>query len=264
MRKDEFTDLVSDHALDGLSLTALVIDQLTNTNIASMISSSVANIAEAAGDSKPASTPNPLFISQGHSFDGCSETVRHYFFSRSLKKFGGGLVSTIGTIGSIGTQVNATGIARHARAEAKTIAHITRLRQISSRFSQSEYLTQLFTVLLEMKTLKAVSRGGQLIADCIPVAIASSLVGLASGVGGSIVAKKYSSLVLQTSILLHWRAFQELQLISTFGGSGPAIQMVHELFGQTLRRGTPDWSKVDSYIHDPAGWTVIQDKINLI
>ncbi|MET4695809.1 hypothetical protein [Endozoicomonas lisbonensis] len=264
MKKEQFKELVSDYALDGLSLVASIVDELTNTNIGSMISDGVANISEAAGSSEPASTPNPLFISHGHIFDGQSKIVQHYFFNRKLKKIGGGIFSAVGNLGSAATQVNATGIARHARAEAKTIAHITRLKQLSSRFSQSEYLTQLCAVLLKMKTLKAISRGGQLAADCIPMSIASGVVGAASGIGGGIVANKYSSLVLQTSILLHWRAFQELQLSSTFGGSGPATQMVHELFGQTLRRGAPDWSKVDSYVRDPAGWTVIQDKINLI
>ncbi|MCW7551516.1 hypothetical protein NX722_02425 [Endozoicomonas gorgoniicola] len=264
MKKEQFTELVSGHAMDGLSLAALVVDQLTGTSIGTMVGSGIENIAEAAGGSEPARTPNPLFIAQGHDFDGFSELVRQYFVNRKLKKIGGGFLSAVGNVGSLVTQVNTTGIARHARAETKTIAHIARLKQLSSRFSQSEYLTQLCAVLLKMKELKVISRGGQLAADCIPISIASGVIGAASGIGGNIVANRYGSLVLHTSILLHWRAFQESQLSSTFGGSGPATEMVHELFGQTLRRDTPDWSTVDGYIRDPAGWAVIQDKINLI
>ena len=262
----KFKEAVSDHALDALGFAASVVDQLTDTNIASMVSDAIgstSDLAECRGS--PDHNPNPLFIANGHEATGNhSPNVKKYLKKRKWKKFGGSVVSFAGNVGSIATQVNTTGAARHARAEVKTVAHIARLRTISGQFKQSKYLSELCSVLLKMKAIKAGARGGALAADLIPVALASGLVGAGAAIGGAIAVKRQKNLVLQTAVQLHWRAFQELQLTAITGGNGPAMRMVRELFGQTIRRGEVDWSKADSYIKEPSGWMVIQDKLNLI
>jgi hypothetical protein len=259
-------EAVSDYGLDTLGLAASVVDQLTNTNFASMATDSIGGVIDLADcKGSPEHNPNPLFIANGHDALGNhSPNVKKYLRKRKWKKFGGSAVSLAGNIGSIATLVNTSGAARHARAETKTIAHIVRLNNISKQFKQSRYLTDLCNALLKMKTIKAGARGGALAADLIPVALASGLVGAGAAVGGAIAVKRQKNLVLQTALQLHWRAYQEIKLTAIAGGTGPAMRMVRELFGQTVRHGEVDWSKPDNYIKEPSGWMVIQDKLNLI
>ena len=261
-----YKEAVSDQALEALGLAASVVDQLTDTNIATIVKDTIGggkDLADCRGSAER--NPNPLFLANGHDATGNhSPNVKKYLRHRKWKKFGGSVVSLVGNVGSIATQVNTSGAAKHARAEIKTIAHIARLNAISKQFKQSQYLTELCNVLLKMKMIKAGARGGALAADLIPVALASGLVGASAAVGGAIAVKRQKNLVLQTAIQLHWRAYQEIQLTAITGGNGPAMRMVRELFGQTIRYGEVDWTKADNYIKEPSGWMVIQDKLNLI
>lgn len=266
LTKKKAKEAVSNHAMDALGFAASVVDQLTDTNVASMVTDGIGGSMD-LHDCKghPDRNPNPLFTANGHDVAGAtSPNVKKYLKKRKWKKFGGSMVSFAGNIGSIATQVNVSGAARHARAETKTIAHLVRLRDISKKFKQSDYLTGLCKVLIRMKMIKAGARGGALTADLIPVAIASGIVGTTAAVGGSIAVRAQKALVLQTALQLHWRAYQELKLTSVFGGTGPAMRMVRELFGQAIRHGEVDWTKADAYIREPAGWMVIQDKLNLV
>ena len=78
------------------------------------------------------------------------------------------------------------------------------------------------------------------------------------------MAARHKEIAAQTALLLHWRAFQEYQLTKVFGGDGPAMRIVRELFAQAIRSGEPNYCKVDAIINEPAGWVAIKDKINLI
>lgn len=265
LSKKKAKEAVSDHAMDALGFAASVVDELSGTNVASMVSDGIGSSMDLRGTKgHPDRNPNPLFIANGHDGPNDSPNVKKYLKRRKWKKFGGSLVSFAGNIGSIATQVNVSGAARHARAETKTIAHLARLNSISKKFKQSEYLTKLCNVLIRMKMIKAGARGGALAADLIPVAIASGIVGTTASVGGTIAVKTQKALVLQTALQLHWRAYQEIKLAGVFGGSGPAMDMIRELFGQAIRYGEVDWTKADAYIREPAGWMVIQDKLNLV
>ncbi|WP_299490769.1 hypothetical protein [uncultured Shewanella sp.] len=266
MNKNEFKRHLNENKMEGLAITCSVIDEICGFNWAGIANDGISSIMDVhEGRVKPERVPNPLFISHGHEAVGNhSPKVKKYLRNRRWKKIGGGLVSLGGNFGSVVTQVNTTGIARHTRASAKTLAHIARINQISKRFKQSEYLTELCAVVMLMKKIKATTRGGQLVSDCIPMALASGLIGCGASVFGGVMAAKHKAIVAQTSVLLHWRAFQELQLCKVFGGSGPAMDIVRELFAQAIRSGEPDYGKADALIKEPAGWVAIQDKINLI
>jgi hypothetical protein len=215
-------------------------------------------------------TPNPHMVQNGHaesqiSGDDCPK-CRTYFRKRTLKKVGGSIFSSIGSIASTSTGgVNVTGAARHARAEIKTIAHMVKLKEQAKAIRSSEFLTKLMGVLMTMKGIKAMTQGASLASNLIPIPIIDQVVGAAGTVGGKVAKKKMSKAVTWASIELHWRAFQEMK-ISRGQGSGPAMRMVRELFNQAFFKFP--WESgaagADQYILEPAGWMVIQDKLNLI
>lgn len=71
-------------------------------------------------------------------------------------------------------------------------------------------------------------------------------------------------LVLATSADLHWRGFQELALSRTFGGEGPAMRILKELF---IRRGATrvfGQYDVEKIIREPNGWMAVKDKLLLM
>lgn len=214
--------------------------------------------------------PNPHMVENGHaegkiSGDDCPK-CRKYFRMRTVKKIGGSIFSGIGSAASSQTAgVNVTGALRHGRAEVKTIAHLVKLKKQAEGIKQSQFLTKLMSVMLVMKTIKAANQGGALAADLIPVPIIDSLIGATVSKTSKRAAKGMKGAVKWASVELHWRAFQELK-ISRGQGSGPAMRMVRELFNQAFFKFP--WESgaagADKYILEPAGWMVIQDKLNLI
>lgn len=223
-----------------------------------------------AAKGKVAYTPNPHMVENGHaeatiSGDDCPKCSR-YFLKRKLKKFGGSLFSSAGSIASASTGgVNVTGALRHGRAEVKTIAHLVKLCEQAKSIKQSQFLTKLMNVLITMKSVKAATQGAALACDLIPVPLVDQIVGGAGKVGGAIAKRKMKKAVTWASIELHWRAFQEAK-IARGAGTGPAMRMVRELFNQAFFKFP--WESgalaADQYIMEPAGWMVIQDKLNLI
>lgn len=215
-------------------------------------------------------SPNPHMVQNGHAEkkitgDDCPK-CRKYFRVRTLKKVGGSIFSGLGSAASTSTGgVNVTGALRHGRAEVKTIAHLVKLKEQAKTIKQSDFLTRLIGVILVMKTIKAANQGGALAADLIPIPIVDTIIGATVGVGSKAAAKGMKKAVAWASVELHWRAFQELK-ISRGQGSGPAMRMVRELFNQAFFKFP--WESgalgADQYILEPAGWMVIQDKLNLI
>ncbi len=258
---------IDENLLDALAVAATVVDCITDTNYASIASDSIATLNEARGGVDKY-VPNPRFIQNGHaeSDTGGAESpnCKRYFKIRLAKKIGGGLVSVVGNVGSIWTQVNVGAAAKHASSEAKNIAHLIKLYKMSQTIKQSEYLTKLINVLMVMKGVKAATQGGSLAAALIPNAIASGAVGIATAIGGKAAVKLKGRAVTWAALELHWRAFTEMKIGR--GGTGPAQRMVRELFNQALvtlpfEAGA---AGADKYILEPSGWMVIQDKLNLV
>jgi hypothetical protein len=214
--------------------------------------------------------PNPHMVQNGHAEmkitgDDCPK-CRKYFRIRTLKKVGGSIFSGVGSLASSSTGgVNVTGAARHGRAEVKTIAHLAKLHQQSKTIKQSQFLSTLIGVIMTMKAIKAANQGGALAADLIPVPIIDTLIGATVSKKSQSMAKGMKKAVEWASIELHWRSFQEMKLAGP-KGSGPAMRMVRELFNQAFFKFP--WESgalaADQYITEPAGWMVIQDKLNLI
>lgn len=215
-------------------------------------------------------TPNPHLVQNGHaeteiSGDDCPNCAS-YFRKRKLKKFFGGAVSKLGSAGAAATGgVNVGGALRHGRAEVKTIAHLVKLKKQAEGIKQSQFLTKLMSVLLTMKAIKAATQGAALACDLIPVPIVDQIIGAAGSIGGAVAKRKMKKAVTWVSMELHWRAFQEIK-ISRGQGSGPAMRMVRELFNQAFFAFP--WESgpagADRFMLEPAGWMVLQDKLNLI
>jgi hypothetical protein len=218
---------------------------------------------------------NPYFIT--HKVDELdvadhSPKTAKYFKMRRIKKIGGSVFSGVGAALGIVTQVNALGIARHGRAEASTLTHLYRFHAMSKQVKQSQYLSQLISVMIKAKGVKAGARGAQLAADCIPEvlaggAIIAGVVGGVSSVAASTAMKKMSGMIALTSIELQWRAYQELKVGRAFGGgTGPAYRMVAELLNSPVLDKVKPLAGVHPsvYIVEPFGHLVIRDKLMLV
>lgn len=254
--------------MDLISSASDFIDAFKDSNEGELLIAVGKALKSAKG--KVEYTPNPHMVENGHaeteiSGDDCPN-CRTYFRKRKLKKFGGSLFSSVGSIASTSTGgVNVTGALRHGRAEVKTIAHLVKLGEQAKTIKQSQFLTKLMNVLIAMKGVKAATQGAALACDLIPIPIVDQIVGTAGKVGGAVAKRAMKKAVTWASMELHWRAFQEIK-ISRGQGSGPAMRMVRELFNQAFFRfpweSGPGGS--DKYMLEPAGWMVIQDKLNLI
>lgn len=255
---------IPDEVMDAFATAASIVDQLTDTGFAG-------TAVEALGlhkefGSQKSYAVNPHFVQNGHatSNDGGSKVVKRYFRWRRLKKIGGGVVSLAGTAGSSVTQINVGSTARHGVSEAKTLSHLYHLKNMSKQVKQSEFLSRMIATCIIMKQTKAICRGGQLASALIPNAIVSGALGTVAGVAGRYKVKRMTGPVAWTAMEMHWRAKQELALSGTFGGTGPAMRMVYEIFNKTCHIGNQNLDKPNSYIEAPDGWLTIQDKLNLM
>lgn len=259
---------IPDDLLDMISSASDFIESFKDSDEGEALKAIGKALKSAKG--KVAYTPNPHMVQNGHaeatiSGNDCPK-CSSYFLKRKLKKFGGSLFSSVGSIASTSTGgVNVTGALRHGRAEVKTIAHLVKLSQQAKGIKQSQFLSKLMDVLIVMKSVKAATQGAALACDLIPVPIVDQIIGGAAKVGGAVAKRKMKKAVTWASMELHWRAFQEIK-ISRGQGSGPAMRMVRELFNQAFFKFP--WESgaaaADQYMLEPAGWMVIQDKLNLI
>lgn len=210
--------------------------------------------------------PNPHFVDNGFD-DGSYEVTKHYFNGRLMAKIGGGLTSATGSVLSVTTGANVGGAVRHGVSEATTIAHIAVLASHLKTFKQSDWLVKQCQVLLGMKSMKVGIRGTQLAGD-IAGGVSGAICGVAAAVTSKGFLKATDRLTTETAIELHWRAKQEQALlggIRNMGkGSGPASNMVKELLTRRGFRRITGQYKWKEIIDEPAGWMVIQDKINLM
>jgi len=239
------------------------------------------NIYEWAGKKKAtALPPNPLLIpSDGLLFQNTKTAA--YFKKRMFKKIAGSGFSAVGSALSSVTQVNALGVARHGRSDAKTIAHLVNLDKLLTQFKgkklQIEY--DLCKLIIDCKILKIESQSAALAADCIPGnLISGALTAVASFAHGQSLALRLSNMEKDIQIaaqLLHYRALHGLKTNT----ATPALEMVRELFsqiqkiekervlinfrGHKIKVGGEEF-RADKLMREPAGWLVIIDKLNLI
>ena len=115
-----------------------------------------------------------------------------------------------------------------------------------------------------MKMMKAGIRGAGLVGASIPVPAIGAVTGVLAAAGKIGAKLTMTKVCLATSADLHWRAYQELALSRSFGGNGPALRIVRELF---YRRGATrifGQYNVEQLIREPNGWLAINDKLMLI
>ncbi|GGG52145.1 hypothetical protein GCM10010964_44130 [Caldovatus sediminis] len=213
---------------------------------------------------------NPYFVANGF-YDIESPNTRRYFKWRKGKKIAGSILSGVGSIAATFTTVNLGGIARHGRSVANTIEHMVAFKNEAKKIPHSKFFQDIVDVMFKCKLIKLVSRGGALTADSIPgCAIASAAISGLTGISANIALSRLNNdnLVTITACNLHWRAFQEMQVLSAqraLGpGSGPAMRLVDRLYHGLASENR--WFGVQpvDFIREPCGWMVINDKLNLL
>lgn len=257
----------------------------------------VCNIVEWAGNRKAQELPaNPL-LDPVYAVSSENIKTAAYFKKRMVKKIAGSAVSFTGGILSGATHINTFGAARHGRSDAKTIAHLIRLKAMLKKY-QADGLTmeyKLCKLIIDCKKLKIESQSAALAADCIPGnVITSAATTVASFAHGQSLALRLSNMSIhieKVAKILHYRAVQEMNvdygLANLFGDEvtneyetgTPALDMVRELFaqiaqiekerviinlgGHKLKFGGEHY-RADKLMRESAGWLVIVDKLNLI
>lgn len=240
-----------------------VIDGATGGSVGGVLSGSMNAVYSTIRhkDAKSvATTPNPLFIWNGH--DGSAKYTQKYLSNRSLKGIGGGVIGVAGAIASGATHVDLGGLAVHGNATGSTLAHMLKLEAIASGYRQSETIGRWIELCMKMKTAKFAIRGGQT-AGAVAGGIASAVLGVGAAAAKVGVKLTMTKVVLRTSAEIHWRAFQE-QAISRQSKAGPASRIAYEIF--TRRGATRIFGKydVDRFIKEPSGWLALSDKLLLI
>ncbi|WP_137937478.1 hypothetical protein [Chitinivorax sp. B] len=252
---------------------ATIIDGTTGMAIAGTVNSHLQAIYGAAMLRKGGDVmPNPWFVWNQHD-EGESLATRAYLKKRGWLGVGSGVVAGVGAGVSMASQVDLGALLQHGNATGSTVAHLIKFKAIASASKQSQTISGWMDVIIKMKGMKAGLRGGQLavaIASPIPfggataVSITAGLLASAAKLG---IKAKFSNICVMTAMDLHWRAFQEQALIkglSGGSGSGPATRILQELF---IRRGATrvfGQHDVASFIHEPAGWMAISDKLLLM
>lgn len=209
--------------------------------------------------------PNLHFAANGHD-ETPSPVTKRYLQTRAYKQIGAGIWGVAGAASSIPAQ-NFDGFSavRHINAGASTGVHIYRLLQIAKRYRQSQTIAEWCNRVLKAKYAKAGIRGAQLAGSLIPIPGAQAALGGAAALASVATTKTFNGTCMAAAAEIHWRAFQETTVAGrTGGGTGPATQIMNELFrrrGATRVLGSYD---VAALIREPGGWMAVGDKILLI
>jgi hypothetical protein len=213
--------------------------------------------------SEPSAVPNPWFVWNGHD-DNPTWYTREYMKNRNLKGIAGGAVALAGMGVSFVSQVDVGGILQHGNAVGSTGAHMVKFQSIAKSYRESRTIANWLGVIMKMKAMKLGVRGAGLVGSCVPVPAVGAVTGVLAAAGKLGAKLSMTKVCLATSADLHWRAYQEMTLTRTFGGTGPALRIIRELF--TRRGATRVFGKydVDQIIREPNGWIAINDKLMLI
>lgn len=215
------------------------------------------------GRKQPDAVPNPWFVWNGHD-DLETSYTRQYLKNRFYKGLAGAGIGLAGAAVSFVSQVDVGGIVQHGNAVGSTAVHLHKFKAIAESYKETRTISNWLNLIIKMKVLKAGIRGAGLVGSSIPVPAVGAVTGvIAAGVKLG-VKLTLTRVCLATSADLHWRGFQELTLSRTFGGEGPAMRILRELFqrrGATRVFGQYDVEKI---IREPNGWMAVQDKLMLI
>lgn len=216
-----------------------------------------------AKGAEPSAVANPWFIWNGHD-DNPTYYTRQYMKNRNYKGLAGGALALVGAGVSFVSMVDVAGIAQGANAVGSTAAHLIRFKQIASSYKESRTIANWLGVVMKMKLMKAGIRTAGLVGASVPVPAVGAVTGVLASAGKLGAKLTMTKVCLATAADLHWRAYQELVLTRTFGGTGPGLRIVRELF--TRRGATRVFGKydVEQIIREPNGWNAINDKLMLI
>ncbi|MAD44348.1 MAG: hypothetical protein CMI02_09045 [Oceanospirillaceae bacterium] len=249
---------------DVVEGTAAVIDASAGTDFSKDVKTGKKILNKARGKSDPGLVPNPWFVVNGHEDGSTSYSKKYMKHSKAMKKRSSRFSAASGALSTV-TQVNIGGIAKHGNATGSTIAHIHQLRSIASSYRQSRTLIGWFDLLIRMKAIKLVSRGGQLVGAAVPLGGVSLGVDIAKAGIDMGVKLTHTKTCLATAADIHWRAYQEQAISGGLklgsGAVGPASRMMYEIFKQRGFTKIFGQHDVDKIIKDPAGWLVLNDKL---
>jgi len=247
----------------------------------------IVNIIEWAGKRKAKELPaNPL-INPFYTMSSQNIKTEAYFKKRMVKKIAGDAVSFTGGILSGATHVNTLGAVRHGRSDAKTIAHLIRLKKMLKKFKSRGLVREceLCELIINCKKLKIESQSAALASDCIPgnvvTGTATTVMSFAHGQSLALRLANMSVDIENVAKKLHSQAVDDLYSLTKgvkYNGT-PALDMVRELFaqitqiekervlinvgGHKLKFGG-EHHRADKLMGESAGWLVIVDKLNLI
>ena len=256
-------------AVEGIALIldgALCTVGITEAPCAAIAGDGLSGLNELVrGGSDPNSIPNPWFVWNGHA-DAPSPNTKNYRKRRARKSLGSGVLGLASAGLSILTQVDVGGIAGHSSALSSTLCHLERLRMLAKQYPGTGTVAEWFGTVIRMKQFKAGVRTVSLTGASVPVALVGATTGVLAAAARSRAKVTMTKLCVATAADLHWRAFQELSIGSTFPGEngagvGPAQMIVKELVTRRAARGRFHSYDVEAIIREPEGWRVIADKL---
>lgn len=268
-----------DLAKTGVGLAAKIAEEQTGIPVGSLIDAGydLQDILSNLNNAKDGILPNPVMLQNGLGDDGVpSPYTLKYLHKRKLKKYGSIAVTLAGKGFSIAQDaagfgvggIDIMGLVKHGTAEASTLAHLYRLRELGKRHRSSITISAYIDAVIKVKSAKAGVRGGHIAAAAIPNTIASSVVGAAASAAGAIAASSLDGLITKTACEIHWRAYRELKVGAIGGaGFGPASKIVQEIFNHIRNHGDSAYiprEKVRGLISEPGGWVAVKDKLSMM
>lgn len=199
--------------------------------------------------------PNPHFVA--NKIDGpMNKHTKSYLRARLGKGFAAGLAKVAGMVGAAsGSVVNVSTVSLGAQSLGLTAAHAAKLVLLRKKYPNAVFQGYV-DLCLKAKAAKAVLRGIEVAAACIPGAEIAAAIGVAAATACLKVCKV---------VTLHKaidRMSQQVHFQARCGGQS-AIDLMKEIF---TRRGVMLLCQYDvpALIEEPAGWMALSDKLTLI
>ncbi|WP_248806530.1 hypothetical protein [Pseudomonas sp. MWU13-2100] len=213
------------------------------------------------GQPSSALVDNPYFVVNGVDARPSPKT-KHLLQHRKVRNYVQSFTGTAAALGSTALPVNPYALIREGSSAGVSAMHLHRFSEMARNCRQSKTLCRWFELLKLMKTHKLFNKGLGVGLAAIPggVSLAVSLpIKLCLVAKNTGVAAQESALCKIIAMELHWRAYQEQNLLKGSGG-GPATAIVRELM---TRRGVM-YGFSHNYmalIQEPAGWNAFAAKI---
>jgi hypothetical protein len=198
--------------------------------------------------------PNPHFVE--NRLQGPKNTnTKSYLRARVGKNFGAGIFKVVGMAAQSHTAVNVATLSLGTQALGLTAAHAAKLIYLRDKYPNPTFRGYI-DLCLKCKSMKAVSRGIEMAAACIPGGEIAASIGLAAA---NAATKLCKTVTLHKAID---RMAQQVHFQARCGGQS-AKDLMKEIF---TRRGVMALSQYDvpALIEEPAGWMALADKLKLI